>query len=119
MDNMQPIMTIDADGDKVWRLNHAYHRTDGPAIEWHNGDTSWYLHGVLHRTNGPAREWTNNRKEWWQYGNRHRTDGPAIEYANGHKSWHLRDKRMTLNEWLDQNQTLTGEEKVMYKLEYG
>jgi|TARA_R110000851_G_scaffold324557_1_gene491932 hypothetical protein len=44
--DMQPVMTIDADGDAVWHLNGLRHRTDGPAIEWADGRKSWCLHGT-------------------------------------------------------------------------
>ena len=43
---MQPVMTIDEDGDAVWRLpNRKIHRTDGPAVEYENGTKQWRLHG--------------------------------------------------------------------------
>jgi hypothetical protein len=96
MDDMQPTLSISSSGTKRWRLNGQYHREDGPAIEFADGD-----------------------KFWWLNGERHRTDGPAIEFADGGVSWWLHDKRITLNEWLDQNHILTDGEKVMFKLEYG
>jgi hypothetical protein len=33
-----------------------WHRTDGPAIIWHDGSKVWYVNGKLHRTDGPALE---------------------------------------------------------------
>jgi hypothetical protein len=96
MDDMQSEMSIDSDGDKRWVVNGKLHREDGPAVEWANGDT-----------------------EWWQHGIRHRTDGPAMEWENGHKEWYLHDCVFSFDKWLDQNQTLTDEEKVMFKLQYG
>ncbi len=94
--DMQPTMTIDTDGTKKWRLNGIYHRIDGPSIEY-----------------------TKGRKCWFLCGKRHRTDGPAVIYTDGHKAWWLNDKEMLSNEWLDQNNELTEEEKVMLKLQYG
>jgi hypothetical protein len=52
---MQPVMTIDADGDAVWRLNGKLHRTNGPAIECTNGVKEWCLHGTFLTFN----EWLN------------------------------------------------------------
>jgi hypothetical protein len=49
----------------------------------------------------------------------HRTDGPAIEWENGKKGWFIHGTPLSFDEWIDQNQTLTEEEKVMYKLQYG
>jgi hypothetical protein len=97
MDNMQPEMSIDSDGDTVWRLpNRKIHRADGPAVETPRGDKAWCLHNVLHRD-----------------------DGPAIEFADGSATWHLHGKQMAFDQWLDQNTELTDEEKVMLKLQYG
>ena len=43
---MQPVMTIDEDGNTVWRLpNRNIHRTDGPAVEWTDGYKQWRLDG--------------------------------------------------------------------------
>jgi hypothetical protein len=46
---MQPVMTINKDGEKVWRLpNSNIHRTDGPAVEcteYNNGEVEWRLYG--------------------------------------------------------------------------
>jgi hypothetical protein len=95
--DMQSVMTETGAGDRWWRNNFIR----------------------LHRIDGPAVELVSGRKEWWIDGRLHRTDGPAIEYAYGAKSWYLNDGRYTFDEWLDKNQELTDEEKVMYKLEYG
>jgi len=63
---MKSKMTIDEDGDKIWKLlNGEYHREDGPAIEYHNGDKNWYLNGEKHREDGPAMEWSNGDKKWF------------------------------------------------------
>jgi hypothetical protein len=58
-------------------------------------------------------------KSWRRLGLLHRTDGPAIEWSYGPKSWYLHGKSISFDEWLGQNQTLTDEEKVMYKLAHG
>jgi hypothetical protein len=92
----QPTMTIDDNGNKFWQLHGGWHRSDGPALEYVNGDKFWYLHGF-----------------------RHRRDGPAIERWDGSYEWFLGNQRLTFEEWLYQNETLTGEEKVMMKLQYG
>jgi hypothetical protein len=94
--DMQPVMTIEEDGDKVWRLNGENHRTDGPAIECTDGD-----------------------RFWCQYGRTHRTDGPAIEFADGNVEFRLCGEYYTLEEWLEANSEISEEEKVMYKLKYG
>jgi hypothetical protein len=96
MDDMQPVMSIDKDGDTVWQLNGDYHRTDGPAIIWQDG-----------------------RTDWWSHNKRHRTDGPAIEFANGAMFWYLNGNRLLFDAWLGQTTGLTNEEKVMMKLQYG
>ena len=97
MDNtIQPEMTTDSSGTKRWMLNGERHRVDGPAVML----TSGYNH-------------------WWLNGGRHRVDGPAVEWHGGHSSWYLHGITLTFEEWLDQNQTLTDEEKVMMKLQYG
>ena len=49
----------------------------------------------------------------------HRIDGPAIEYPDGRSGWWLNDKNLTFDKWLDLNDELTDEEKVMLKLKYG
>ena len=40
-----PIMTIDADGTKMWWLNGKLHREDGPAAEYADGTKMWWLNG--------------------------------------------------------------------------
>ena len=32
-------------GTKQWFLNKVWHRTNGPAIAYHDGEKSWYWHG--------------------------------------------------------------------------
>jgi hypothetical protein len=93
---MKSTMTIDEDGDEVWRSHEGYHREDGPAIIWQTGRKDWRLHDKLHRT-----------------------DGPAIEFASGAVSWYLNGALKTLDEWLEQNTEISDGEKVMLKLKYG
>ena len=91
----QPTMTVDKNGNKIWRLNGMRHKVDGPAIECVDGHKAWYLHGKLHREDGPATEYANGDKTWWLHGECHREDGPATEYANyenGNKEWYLNDE---------------------------
>ena len=47
-------VTVDDDGDIMWKLNGKLHREDGPAIECVNGHNIWYLNGIRHREDGPA-----------------------------------------------------------------
>jgi hypothetical protein len=96
MDKMQPTLSIDDGGTKVWRLDGKLHRLDGPAVEYPHGEKVWCMNGILHRT-----------------------DGPAFEYPDGRKSWYLHNKSLSLDDWLDQNPNMTDEEKVMMKLKYG
>ena len=57
---------VDDDGSRLYyNTNGELHRTDGPAVEWHNGVKFWYHNDRLHRTGGPAVEWANGHKEWW------------------------------------------------------
>jgi hypothetical protein len=46
-------------------------------------------------------------------------NGPAIELENGDKNWYLWGARYTINDWLRCTPSLTEEEKVMMKLQYG
>jgi hypothetical protein len=119
MDDMNPVMFENPGGTKFWYLDDIRHRTDGPAVEWANGDTEWWQHGIRHRTDGPAIEYADGTKAWLLNDDYHRTDGPAIEYASGGMSWYLRGHSLSFDEWLDQNPDMTGEEKVMFKLQYG
>jgi hypothetical protein len=95
MDDNQPVMKIDQ-GTKKWMVDGKFHREDGPAVEWEDGTKEWVINNQLHRTAGPAVEWASGRNEWCLY-----------------------NKKLSFDEWLDQNNELTGEEKVMYKLKYG
>jgi hypothetical protein len=84
-----------SDVPKVWYLNDQLHREDGPAIERANGDKMWFLDGRLHRT-----------------------DGPAVEWADGSKEWFLNGQELSLNRWLEANAELSGQQRVMFKLEW-
>jgi len=59
-----PEMTINANGDKEWKVDGKLHREDGPAIEYANGDKAWHVNGKHHREDGPAIEYTNGYKAW-------------------------------------------------------
>ena len=99
----QPTTTINANGDKVWRLkNGKYHREDGPAVEYADGTKEWYLNGKLHREDGPACEYADGDKRWYLNGQLHREDGPACEYAYGDKYWWLNGEEMTEDEHANQ-----------------
>ena len=65
----KPIMTIDKNGNKVWRINGngPIHREDGPAIDYADGTKEWRLNGERHREDGPA-VWFYGHKEYWLNG---------------------------------------------------
>jgi hypothetical protein len=111
-------LRINANGSKIWYLNDQYHRTDGPAIEYADGTKSWYLNGQYHRTDGPAIELANGNKFWYLNDQLHRTDGPAVEWADGSKEWFLNGQELSLNRWLEANAELSGQQRVMFKLEW-
>jgi hypothetical protein len=97
MDNiMQSKMTVNGFGDKEWWLNDRIHREDGPAQIYKSGAKAWWIDGKIHRT-----------------------DGPAIEFSDGDIEWWLDDDEMTFDEWLKENTEISGEEKIMLKLQYG
>jgi hypothetical protein len=118
--DMKTEMSEDAGGTKRWKTdNGAYHRTDGPAIEYANGSEQWYVNGLRHRTDGPACEYADGSKTWWVNGLLHRTDGPAIAMAMNDWWWYLNGEGHKFDQWLDANSYLTDDEKVMMKLQYG
>ncbi len=61
----EPQCKILLDGTKEWRLNDAFHRLDGPALERANGSKQWWFHGKIHRIDGPAVEFGDNIKVWY------------------------------------------------------
>jgi len=79
-------------GDKFWIQDGRVHRTNGPAIEYHNGIKVWCIRGQVHRTDGPAYEYPDGKKIWMQSGMLHRENGPAYEYPSGTSFWYLNDK---------------------------
>jgi hypothetical protein len=79
----------------------------------------WYLNGELHRVGAPAIEWIDGDCHWYWRDKIHRTDGPAVECANGDNRWYLGNQRLIFDRWLELTPGLTGEEKVMLKLQYG
>jgi hypothetical protein len=72
-----PVMTIDADSNRMWMIEGCLHRTDGPAFESADGDREWWINGLLHRT-----------------------DGPAVEYADGGYEWVIDNTMFEFDEWL-------------------
>tara|TARA_B110000238_G_C15948575_1_gene362191 strand:+ start:115 stop:402 length:288 start_codon:yes stop_codon:yes gene_type:complete len=95
MDDMQPTMIEFSNGDKIWFLNGKIHRTDGPAVVRTDGINIWYLNGDLHRT-----------------------DGPSVDRPDAVTRFHLYGCAYTFDEWIGRS-SLTDEEKVMMKLQYG
>jgi len=97
-----------ADGSKIWYLNGKLHRVDGPAWEYADGETFWYLNGLKHREDGPAQEWSDGNKFWYLNGLKHRVDGPASEWTDGSKEWYLNGVELihpelfdTMDEWFE------------------
>lgn len=69
-------------GDKFWIQDGRVHRTNGPAIEYHNGIKVWCIRGQVHRTDGPAALVSDHtsgdeyrivptEEEWWIDGRRY------------------------------------------------
>lgn len=84
--------------------------------------TKFYFKGSkLHRIGGPAIERKNGDKEWIVNGKLHRTNGPAIELKNeGVNLWALDDNYFkNINEYLEHNNYLTKDEKIILKLTHG
>lgn len=42
---MDPKMTVDYYGSKIWKLNGDLHRTDGPAVERNDGYKEYWIQG--------------------------------------------------------------------------
>jgi len=61
----KPTCVTDDKGNKFWMIDGYLHRTDGPAVEWHDGTLSWWRNDKLHRTDGPAHEGANGIREWY------------------------------------------------------
>jgi hypothetical protein len=112
MNNNQPELEIDEDGNKFWRLKGMFHREDGPAIEWAYGyKGEWWIDGRRHRLNGPAIERVDGYRTWFLNGKLHRVDGPAVIYPNGEKRWYINGIDYTYEEWF---QKLTSEQQENY-----
>jgi hypothetical protein len=78
--NSESIMTVDEDGDKIWRdEDDNYHREDGPAIEHAIGLKSWYIHGVRHREDGPAVVWSDGKEAWFIDGKLYPEDSLMVQ----------------------------------------
>jgi hypothetical protein len=118
MDN-EPILEINEHGTKRWWLNSVYHREDGPAYERADGYKGWWLNGIRHREYGPAIEYSDGSKSWYFNGIRHRDDGPAVEWSDGETEWCLNGHGYPFDDWLEANNLISEEEKLMMKLTYG
>ena len=94
----ESVKSVLSNGTEVWYCGEELHRIGGPAITWPDGQQRWYYRGTLHRVDGPATSWDLRRKDrgWWLYGD---------EYE--------------FNTWLNINSEISGEQKVMLKLQYG
>jgi len=89
------VLTIEADGTRLYYLWGKLHRTDGPAIERADGTKWWYLNGQ-----------------------RHREDGPAYEGADGTRWWYLNDREHTLDSYMKKLK-MPKQDQVMFKLKWG
>lgn len=84
-------------GCTVYELDGDYHREDGPAVIWDDGSYIWYRHGWFHRNDGPA------------FFN--------AEYGNLH--WYFDGKKYSFEEWLEINDEIDEDDKILLKLEWG
>jgi beta-glucanase (GH16 family) len=53
------------------------------------------------------------------FGRVHRIDGPAILWHDNVPEWYIQGKKYTFEQWLEANNHISAEEKVMIKLKYG
>jgi hypothetical protein len=83
-----------------------------------DGTRLYYRRGKLHRTDGPAFEKTDGSKMWWLNGKRHREDGPSSIWSDGSREWCLNGDLYTMNSYMEKI-GLTEEEKVLFKLKWG
>jgi hypothetical protein len=65
------------------------------------------------------RIYVDGDKEWYLNDDLHRVDGPAVEWSDGTKRWYLNGKHYTFDDWLEANNAISEEEKVMLKLAHG
>lgn len=77
---------------RIYMLDNAKHRTDGPAVVYANGDVEYWVNGVLHNEDGPAVQ-TATIKKWYVGGRLHRVGGPAI-IATGTKDFNFKDDNL-------------------------
>ena len=72
---------IIVDGYRImYELDGIAHRSDGPAVIYHNGNEYWYFNGEFY--NGMGSVVTHNNVNYWHYeGKLHRIYGPAVEYC--------------------------------------
>jgi hypothetical protein len=80
-------LVVADDGSRLWWLDGALHRDDGPAVEYSDGTREWWRAGRRHRDDGPALEWADGTRVWYVNGLAHREDGPAVEWADGTQEW--------------------------------
>jgi hypothetical protein len=85
---MEYKVTVEDNGDIIWRVGGKRHRENGPAMECADGTSKWFINGELHREDGPAFI-SKSEKSWWIKGERHRENGPAIEWADGGRDWYI------------------------------
>ena len=61
-----------------------------------------------------------HKNKWWFDNDLiHRKDGPAIEWNDGDNWWYLNGYRyLTIREWIKANDSLTTDEKILFRLTY-
>ena len=69
----------------------------------------------------PDGQWidANGNEVWVKDGKWHREDGPAVTFPDSRHCWMLHGKFYNFGVWLEVNDKITDEQKVMLKLEYG
>jgi hypothetical protein len=98
VEDLPPVLTVDPDGTKQWRnKDGAFHRLNGPAIEYPDGSKWWYRNGRLHRDDGPAVELAHTI-QWWRDGRLHCDAGPAVERRDGTKLWYFQGRPLSQQE---------------------
>jgi hypothetical protein len=87
---------VNDDGSICWFKDDKWHREDGPCLETLSGFKVWRIEGKCHRLDGPARIWPNGKVDWCINGIRYNT----------------------ISEWLKANESLTTDEKILFRLTY-
>lgn len=74
-----PVETILSDGTRIWTVDGALSRSDGPAVVHQDGTEESYRNGLRHCDTGPARVFIDQPGEFW-------LDG--VEVTRSQFAWH-------------------------------